>query len=120
MADMRIGMGYCHVMPNVTTSRAAILRRWESVWRPLSALHSHRDGETDPASAYAALRDTYLRRIDKLLAASITWKAIHASNLDDPRRTGTEFDRALCLAIERRRCRMGRRKGEGKKYANRT
>jgi hypothetical protein len=115
MADYQLGVGYCHAAPRL----ACISRRWETIWRPLCALYAHRDGELDPTSAFAALRDAYHRRIDRLLVSRITWKAIHANNLDDPRRSGTEFDRALCLAIERKRCRMGRVPGKGKKYAPR-
>jgi hypothetical protein len=96
---------------------AAIARRWMTLWEPLCVIQSKR--EDDQAESFRTFREAYNRRIDHLLAAGIAWMVIHHGNLDSPLQTGTQFDRALCLAIERRRCRMNRRKGEGKKYAHR-
>jgi hypothetical protein len=131
------GIGYAHAMPNegeiyysriddalcnIAPARqpkksATIELRWRSIWLPLCVLESKRHAE-DPAEQFRIYREAYNRRVRALLAANIAWTVVGRSNLDSPLQSGTQFDRALCLAIERRRCRMNRIKGEGKKYAN--
>jgi len=121
MADDPTGIGYCHAMPAAPRQprRAkTIAYRWVTYWEPRCVVQSKR--EDDPVEAFARLKEAFTRRLNKLLATGIAWTSILRNDLDSPLATGTEFDRALCLAIERRRCRMNRRKGEGKKYANRN
>lgn len=121
MNDGLLGIGYAHAMspPRTRTpsrESTAIAFRWISYWEPICVLQSHR--AIDPAADFRILRDAFTRRIRALLAANISWSVIRAGDLDDPRGAGVEFDRSLCLAIQRRRDRLGRTKGKGKKYAN--
>lgn len=125
MADHAGGIGYAHSMDlRIPIPRQpkkfdqAIVKRWLEIWEPLCAMAAARTN--DPADAFRAFRDGYNRRITTLLQASLAWNVIRHGNLDDPRATGTEFDRGLCLAIERRRCRMNRTKGKKRgPYAHR-
>lgn len=119
MNDGLLGIGYCHAMaqPHTPSRSAMIHARWDSHWSVAATIASKRD--PDPAQVFGTLRESYFRRIDRLLTVDISWAVIKAGDLDSPLQSGTEFDRALCLAIERRRCRMGRIAGKGKKYANR-
>lgn len=116
MNDGILGISYAHTT-SAPGDASRIAARWTGYWEPLCVLQSKR--EDDPAAAFRVLRDAFTRRIRSLLSANITWTVIRASNLDDPRVLGTEFDRSLCLAIERRRCRIGwsRKKG-AKKHAH--
>lgn len=99
--------------PLLTNDRIA--RRWLEHWSPLCAIESKKD--YDPATIFGELRFRHLLRSRRLLSAHIAWTSILRNNLDSPLTLGVEFDRLLCLAIERRRSRLGRKKGEGKKYA---
>jgi len=94
-------------------SRRVILR-WLRYWEPRCVVES-RDSD-DPSTRFYELKLTYKRRVDTLLSAGIAWSSITSGYLDSPLALGIEFDRTLCLAIERRRCRLGREKGKGKKY----
>lgn len=105
------GIGYAHAAPLGT--RRVVLR-WTTYWEPRCAIESKR--YDDSAAHFHGLKLCYKRRIDTLKRARIGWPAVRAGNLDSPLALGIEFDRALSLAIERRRCRMGRQKGAGKKY----
>jgi hypothetical protein len=49
----------------------------------------------------------------------ISWRAILAGDLDSPMPDSEQFTATLTLAIERRKVRIGRVKGKGKKYAGR-
>jgi len=120
MADHAAGIGYAHSMgiARQPSRRATILARWNDRWKPEAMLRSKREAD-DPADQFAIYFDSFRRRMDTLLNGNIAWSAITKGDLDSPFQLGAEFDRALCLAIERRRCRMGRTKGAGKKYANR-
>ena len=135
MADDEIGIGqggigYAHAMMQPTEIFPAAprqpkklltkLRRWEQYWEPRCVLECKRLENHDPADCFREFREAFDRRLRALFSAGIAWTVITKGNLDSPLQSGTEFDRALCLAIERRRCRMNRKKGEGKKYANRS
>lgn len=125
MADDQIGIGYAHTMnpyPFPLRDRReprnpeTIARRWDSRWEPECVLAAKRTD--NPVEEFSVLRFRFNLRVRRLLAAGLEWRTIVASDYDSPLSTGTEFDRKLCLAIERRRVRMGRVKGKGK-YANR-
>lgn len=94
-------------------SRRVVLR-WQRYWEPRCAIESKRT--YDPTETFSLMKLTFKRRVDTLLRARIRWSVITREGLDSPLLLGIEFDRALSLAIERRRCRMGRQKGAGKKY----
>jgi len=109
------GIGYAHSAPLGT--RRVVLR-WQRYWEPRSVVASrHAD---DPSTRFYELKLAFKRRVDTLLRARIRWSIITGSDLDCPFQLGTEFDRNLALAIERRRCRLGREKGRGKKYSRRA
>jgi hypothetical protein len=99
-------------------SRRVILR-WQRYWEPRCVVASRRADDMDAVDAFHDFKLAYKRRIDTLLRAKIRWSVITANALDSPLALGTEFDRNLALAIERRRCRLGREKGKGRKYAHR-
>jgi hypothetical protein len=106
-----LGIGYAHAAP--LSSRRVILR-WQRYWEPRCVVEAKR--RDDATDSFYNLKLAYKRRIDTLLRAKIRWSVITANALDSPLALGTEFDRNLALAIERRRCRLGREKGKGKKY----
>jgi hypothetical protein len=122
------GIGYAHAMPRhphpglaparQPKKQSTIQLRWESYWAPQCIVWAKREA-ADPADQFHIYMESYIRRVRHLINAGIAWTVITKSNLDSPLQMGTEFDRRLSLAIERRRCRMNRVKGEGKKYANR-
>lgn len=91
-----------------------VVLRWQRYWEPRCVIASR--ACDDPSTRFHELKLAYRRRIDTLRRASIGWPTVTRDDLDSPLALGVEFDRALSLAIERRRCRMNRRKGEGKKY----
>ena len=108
MSNEILGIGYAHAMPTRAPralrpprDEITIAQRWLSYWEARCASVSK--FAADPVEEFSALKQTYLRRMRKLLVARISWTAIRRANLDSPLQTGTEFDRALCLAIERRR-----------------
>jgi hypothetical protein len=117
MADHATGLAYAHAMnlrlpvPIQPKKAATVRLRWESVWSPRALIASKRESD-DPADAFCEYHHAYNRRVRVLLSAGIAWSTITRSDLDSPLQSGTEFDRALCLAIERRRCRMHRIKGK--------
>jgi hypothetical protein len=118
MADHAAGgLGYAHAMrqPKQPRKESTILDRWRVRWEGVSALNSKL--ADDPSELFSEYKLAFRRRMDTLLRANISWQAITSGDLDSPLQTGTEFDRGLCLAIERRRSRMNRVKGSGKKYA---
>jgi len=112
---MSEGIGYAHAMPLARQPKklATIKLRWDEFWSPQCLLAAKR--EDDPADAFCNLHHAYKRRMATLLSANLDWRSITRSDLDSPLQSGTEFDRALCLAIERRRCRIGRVKGKRKR-----
>ena len=121
MNDGLLGIGYAHSMlpPRSSPKESALISaRWTTYWEPRCVLQSKRSD--DPADDFSILQSAFHRRIRALLAANITWSVIRSGDLDSPLRTGTEFSRALCLAIERRRCRIGwsRKKGARKHHAH--
>jgi hypothetical protein len=112
------GIGYAHAAhtsPNQPRKPSTIQSRWDSYWSPRALLAAKHD-LNDPVNAFCDYHVSYRRRLRNLLAAKISWKVILAGDLDSPLQSGTEFDRALCLAIERRRRTLGRenRKVKGK------
>lgn len=123
------GAGLAHTMPsrpprdrrgqpNQPVTKAPLLLHWTQYWEPrciLASKHTH-----EPTIAMQTYRESYDRRIATLFRAGISWDMILRNDLDSPLQSGVEFDRALALAIERRRSRMGRVKGQGKKYAARN
>ena len=112
-------IGYCHAAPLHPPRRpckqSTIDARWRTRWEPWAALNSHL--ADDPLVRRALYKSIFTQRIDALFRAGISWAAILAGDLDSPMPTAEDFTAALALAIERRRSRIGRRKGEGKKYA---
>lgn len=90
-----------------------VVLRWQRYWEPRCVIASrHAD---DPSATFHELKLAFKRRVDTLLRACIRWSVITGSDLDCPFQMGVEFDRNLALAIERRRCRLGREKGHIKK-----
>jgi|ERR1700680_292958 len=95
---------------------SAIAGRWETRWLPWCAIQSKRD--PDPANALAQLKVTHRSRSVNCLNAGLAWTAILRSEIDSPLNGEVWFNAMLRLSVERRRSRMGRRKGVGK-YAGR-
>lgn len=89
----------------------AIAARWLT-WLPWVMAEAKRTG--DPAAAFGEYKERHRRRLLTLIRAGISQRAIHAADLDDPRRLGTEFDRLLVLAMERRSRLLSRVKGKRK------
>lgn len=108
------GLGYAHAMPpspappRQPRKEATILLRWRSRWEAPSLVSSKL--AADPPEEFSLYKLRYRRHIDTLLRAGIAWTSITRGDLDSPLQNGVEFDRALCLAIERRRSNMGRAK----------
>jgi hypothetical protein len=114
------GIGYAHAMglhmpipPRQPRKLATIKLRWDEFWSPQCILAAKR--EDDPADAFCNFHIAYRRRMDKLLSANMDWRSIVRGDLDSPLQSGTEFDRMLCLAIERRRRTLGREKNKRSK-----
>lgn len=91
-----------------------VVLRWTTYWEPRVVVEAKT--HYDIVNGFHILKLAYKRRVDTLLRVRIAWSSIVRNNLDSPFLLGIEFDRALSLAIERRRCRLGREKGKGKKY----
>lgn len=90
-------------------------RRWDH-WRPLAALISSQCHIADPAEAFAHLRVRHRSRVTDILNSGIAWVVLCRQGLDNPMVPDAQFESSLRLAIERRRSRLGRVKGKGKKY----
>jgi hypothetical protein len=91
-----------------------ISARWEW-WKP-AAITAARE-TTDPAAQFRVLQEFHRERLRALLGVSVSWASILRNNLDDPRLDGDKWRAIYLAAIERRRSRLGRVKGKGKKYA---
>lgn len=116
-----IGIGYAHTMdlrmpiPARQPKKSATIKlRWDEFWSPQCILAAKRESD-DPADAFCNFHLAYKRRVATLLAAGLDWRSVVRSDLDSPLKSGTEFDRALCLAIERRRRSLGKMKGKRRK-----
>jgi hypothetical protein len=107
MNDGLLGFGYAHTLPPLP----AAVKQWTEVWSPQCILEEKRGGRP-----LTVLRSIYYTRVGALLLARISWKAIHTGALDDPRVTEEEFQKRFALAIERRRCRLDRRKGKVREH----
>jgi hypothetical protein len=100
----------------------AIAARWEELlpWCLLDARKT-----TDPAETLHMFKTRHRERCIELFTNHISWKAIRTyqwnglvGTMDDPRNEEWIFKKLLSEAIERRRSRMGRVKGQ--RNANRT
>ena len=113
-------IGYAHSMlsPRATPPTPLILDRWNRIWLAPCAAESKK--ADDPADEFATLRLRHQIRVQRLVVAGIPWETIVAGNLDSPLRHPSDFDRSLCLALERRRSRIGRIKGKIKKIVKST
>jgi hypothetical protein len=85
--------------------------RWTSIWEPKIILSAKQRREDDLAPR-AHHRAVYYSRIRALLLAHVSWKAIEAGELDDPRIDSDQFQKMFQLAVERRRARLGRERGK--------
>lgn len=110
----------CHAAPQHPPRRpchqSTIDARWRTRWEPWAALNSHL--AADPVKQRAEFKSIFIQRIDALWRMGISWRAILAGDLDSPMLTAEQFAADIALAIERRKARIGRQKGKGKKYAN--
>jgi hypothetical protein len=111
----------CHAAPQHPPRRpchqSTIDARWRKRWEPWAALNSHL--ADDPVKQRAEFKSIFTQRIDALWRMGISWRAILAGDLDSPMPDSEQFTATLTLAIERRKVRIGRVKGKGKKYAGR-
>jgi hypothetical protein len=71
---------------------------------------------SDPANALYQFRTLHRERLTRLLRSGIRLGIIKKHNLDDPVMGENLFEFSLRATMERRRTRMGRVKGKGKKY----
>jgi hypothetical protein len=115
------GLGYAHTMspprhpasPRQPVDRdSAISQRWETRWLPWCAIAAKRDA--DPANALAQLKVTHRSRCVNCMNAGLAWTTILRSEIDSPLNGEVWFNAMLRLSVERRRSRMGRRKGYSK------
>jgi hypothetical protein len=109
-------MGYAHAAPPPVPEKQSrwIESRWLE-WAPWCTIAARRSD--DPSGALYALRVTHRSRLISLLSARVAWDTIRKHHLDNPTDTTELFEFQLRAAVERRRTRMGRVKGKGKKYA---
>ncbi len=75
--------------------------------------------ELDPSAALAQFKIVHHSRCVAALNAGLAWTTILSSEIDCPINSNLVFDAMLRLSVERRRSRMNRRKGYGKKYDKR-
>src|SRR5260370_20398363 len=114
------GIGYAHTMDPPRSPRqpkdreSAIRERWTTRWGPWCAIDSKNDA--NPASHFAIFRQVHYSRCVIALNAGLAWTTILRSEIDCPLNSSRVFDAMLRLSVERRRSRMNRRKGYGKKY----
>ena len=89
----------------------AIDARWQELlpWCILSAKKT-----SDPADTLHMLKSRHRARCIELFANRIPWDTIRPHDLDDPREGDEFFKKSLKEAIERRRSRMGRVKGQSR------
>ena len=110
----------CHAArqhpPRHPCKQSTIDVRWHKAWEPWAAINSHL--ADDPAAQFACFKAIHAHRVVALFRVGISWRAILASDLDSPMPSSDEFTADLTLAIKRRKARIGRVKGKGKKYAN--
>jgi hypothetical protein len=89
----------------------AVESRWQE-WLPFCTVEARR--HSDPSNHLHSLRVRHRSRLVACLSASLAWDTIREHRLDSPVVSDAEFNFLLRCAIERRRCRMGRVKGQSK------
>jgi hypothetical protein len=110
------GLGLAHAAPPAIPVRQArwIDARWEE-WQPWCAQFARRVGLV-PSTALVPLRVIHRSRVINLLGARVSWAAIRKHRLDNPLVDNEAFEFQLRAASERRRTRMGRKKGVRRKH----
>jgi len=114
------GIGYAHTMDPPRSPRqpkdrkGAISERWTTRWEPWAAAASK--VHLDPAGRFSIFKNTHDMRCITALNAGLAWTTILRSEIDCPINSDSVFSAMLRLSVERRRSRMNRRKGYGKKY----
>jgi hypothetical protein len=118
MATMTSDTLYANHQPSTAPTftphqRPYVEERWKQFepWMTMAARK-----ELDPAAKLYEFKCLHARRLHTLLRARISWATIKDYRLDDPVITEDGFRVALAAAVERRRSRMNRVKGRGKKY----
>jgi hypothetical protein len=103
--------GLCHAAPPAIPARRAprLALRWQE-WLPWCTIEARR--HSDPASHLYHLRQVHRSRVISLLGARLRWPIIRKHRLDDPIMPSEAFEFQLRTAIERRRVRMNRVKGQ--------
>ena len=102
----------------LSTPTFLVDRRWDH-WSPLAVLAAWSPQIADPANEFARFRVRHRSRVTDILNSGIAWVVLCRQGLDNPMVPDAQFESSLRLAIERRRSRLGRVKGKGKKYAHR-
>lgn len=89
----------------------AIAARWEELlpWCVMDAKRT-----SDPASTLHMFKARHHARCVELFCNRITWASIRRADIDNPRNDDSAFKTKLREAIERRRSRMNRKKGQRK------
>jgi len=94
-----------------------IAHRWAAL-EPFVLITARR--AMDPAAAFAFFKERHAEYFTKLRRAEVSPDVIIRHSLDDPVIPPMQFEWLLTQAVERRRTRLGRIKGRGKKYTRRT
>ena len=87
-----------------------ITERWQEL-APLATIESRKHPE-DPTQVFHFYKTRHRSRLLALLAANIPWRTILHHRLDDPIPPDGVFEFQLRAAVERRRVRLGRVKGQ--------
>lgn len=85
--------------------------RWTE-WLPFCTVEARR--HSDPSNLLHLFRTRHRSRLIACLSASLAWDTVREHRLDDPTVSDERFNYLLRCAVERRRSRMGRVKGQSK------
>jgi len=110
------GQGLAHATasrPLSPAREATISARWD-LWIPRAIVIARADPAKDPIPCFEALRQRHRTAVLTCQAAGLPWTTIVRQALDDPQWSESKRARMIREAVERRRCRMGRVKGQGK------